>query len=134
MLKRDIGDRLRDARKKHGELNQKQAADFFGVPFSTFKSWELGITFPAPDAVLEMAKYYGSTVGFIYAGEETPQQKIIVGEILELPDDIGALSQREAQRLIKQIGFIKAGDEEAYEDLADEISDLVLFVRRKKEG
>ena len=58
---------LRDARK----LNDSAVADALGITKSTFTGWKNGTLHPNTDKLYKIAKFFGTTIEYLYAGKDT---------------------------------------------------------------
>lgn len=55
-LKKKIGERIKNARLKRfkGTISQKQMADLVKVHYRTYQNWELGISSPKHEMIIEL--------------------------------------------------------------------------------
>lgn len=57
MANKQFSEQLKALRKKAG-FSQKQVYEHFGIPQSTFASWENGISEPSGEMLIKLCRYY----------------------------------------------------------------------------
>lgn len=57
MASRDFSNKLKDLRLKAG-YNQKEVYEHFGIPQSTFSSWEVGKSEPSGEMLIKLCEFY----------------------------------------------------------------------------
>lgn len=79
----EVQNNIRDIRKYRG-LSLKEAADYMGVPLSTYKKWEQGTNSPHMSTALRLSRFFGVTMDELFRpGEWDPSVLRDVGELDE---------------------------------------------------
>lgn len=75
-LRKEIGDRIKNARLKRfkGTISQKQMADLVKVPYRTYQNWELGISSPKTEMIIELANILKTDPGELVFEPKKPRR------------------------------------------------------------
>ena len=69
-----FGIRLKQLRKKRGLSQPKLSEEVPTAPKSSIAEWELGNREPKIEVVIDLAKFFGVSVGYMAGVEETPPE------------------------------------------------------------
>lgn len=103
-----LGEKLREARAKK-KVTQAQAAEGIGVSLRTYKSYELGQSFPQNRGYYEkLADYYQLDINYLLTDDKD--------FILTAGDSFGYRGRREAAELVQNVIALFAGGQLSEED------------------
>ncbi len=122
-----IGERISDLRKKNG-FSQEMLGEKLGVSRQAVSKWEADAALPEIDKLVELAKLFEVTVGFLL-GVEEPRQ------ISESADQMREESGQ-SQQNVKQEQGVEAVLEKYFEELSKEenLSRTEASKRRRRSG
>jgi transcriptional regulator with XRE-family HTH domain len=82
-IRNEIGGRIREARKKSGVKNLRDAAGIFGVSEGTWGNWERGDAFPAPEELIKIADRFQVSFDYLFTGQGDPRPPSATDKMLE---------------------------------------------------
>lgn len=96
-----INENIKRLRKEKG-INQETLAQEFGISIQAISKWETGNAFPDLLLLPNIAQYFGVTIDYLFYGEETTINEIILSNDKILDDDTIRVIQCIGKKIVKQ--------------------------------
>lgn len=105
-------DRLKAARIQRGET-QQQVAKNLGLPYTTYRNYELNLREPTSDTLIAIANYFGLSLNYLLGYEEGEPPVINDATTKKILDFLSEFSDKEKQKVKEYCGYIKYLKEKA---------------------
>lgn len=105
--------RLKTAREQRGET-QQQVAKNLGLPYTTYRNYELNLREPSIETLRAIARYFDLSLNYLLGydeGQPPPIQDVTTKQILKY---LAEFSDKEKQKVKDYCGYIKYLQNKAY--------------------
>lgn len=94
-----FGQRLRSAREAvHPPVTQRDVASRLGVSFSAVNLWEQGKSFPKPQLLVELSKWFSVSVDWLLGIEQSPRKNIPLASGTQLVSTVPVVAPQALNR------------------------------------